>query len=96
MLGFLGCRSLLEHEFQAYGMENITGILTQIGGGVIKKLFPSLTDNVIMMLRRKTKVDFLIGMQHPSWHPDKVERSNEVMYGCTEGSSAHVLADDIH
>ena len=65
------------HEFKAYGMESITGALTRISEGTIKKLFPRLPHNFVSKLLRKSKVDFLIGMKHPSWHPDKVERSQE-------------------
>ncbi len=66
-----------EHEFQAYGMESITGALTRIGSAVIKKLFPNLPDDFVLKLLRRTAVDFLLGMKHPSWHPERMERSAE-------------------
>ena len=58
-------------------IKSITGVLTSIGTGVVKKLFPSLPHNFVSKLLRKSKVDFLIGMKHPSWHPDKAERSQK-------------------
>ena len=55
-----------EYEFQAYGMESITGALTRIGEGAVKKLFPRLPRDFVSKLIRRSTVDFLIGMKHPS------------------------------
>ena len=66
-----------EYEFKAYGMDSITGALTRIGEGLVKKFFPHLPHDFVSKLLRRSKVDFLIGMKHPSWHPDKAERSQE-------------------
>ena len=62
-------------KFDAYGMETITGGLSQIGASQIKKLFPHLPDNQVRNLLQESDVDVLIGMPHPSWHPDKTERA---------------------
>ena len=64
------------YEFEAYGLECITGALSTIDGRVIKQLFPNLSDKFVRSLLRGTTVDFLIGMKHPSWHPEHAERSN--------------------
>ena len=63
------------HHFEAYGLECITGLLSNISGAVIKKLFPNLPDKEIQSLLRVANVDYLIGARHPSWHPNKVEKS---------------------
>ena len=61
--------------FEAYGMETITGNVSQVGAERLKKFFPRLSVDQIQKLQRGTKVDFLIGMGHPSWHPERVEQS---------------------
>ena len=63
--------------FDAYGLESITGALTQIEVGVIRRLFPHLDDQTISSLKRASNVDFLIGMKHPSWHPERAERAKD-------------------
>ena len=62
-------------NFEAYGLKNITGSLTPIDTPKIKELFPHLTDKVVQYLERGKGVDFLIGMKHPSWHPERAERA---------------------
>ena len=61
--------------FEAYGMETITGAVSKIGAGRIKKLFPHLSDKTIRQLQRREEVDVLLGALHPSWHPERVERA---------------------
>ena len=65
------------YEFEAYGLECITGQLTNVSSGVIKKLFPNITESHIHSLVRGTTVDYLIGAMHPSWHPNSVQRSKK-------------------
>ena len=62
-------------EFQAYGMSSITSSVTRINLETIKRLFPHLSDKFIGTLMRGNVVDILIGMMHPSWHPDRVEKA---------------------
>ena len=49
--------------------------MTQIDANLIRQLFPRVTDGQINTLLRGQHVDFLIGMTHPSWHPEKAERA---------------------
>ena len=60
--------------FEAYGMETITGCVSQVGADRLKKFFPKMSLEQIRMLDRGNKVDFLIEMRHPSWHPERVEK----------------------
>ena len=61
------------YNFEAYGMENITGALSMLSREVIQVLFPRLDDRTIHSLMRARNVDILIGAKHPSWHPDRAE-----------------------
>ena len=63
------------NEFEAYGLDSITGVLTHMKFPSIKKLFPNLSNTIIRNLMRGNVVDFLIGLKHPSWQPDKAERA---------------------
>ena len=62
-------------KFEAYGMESITGALTTIGTQVIRRLFPNLDERTISNLKRAKDVVYLLGMKHPSWHPERAERA---------------------
>ena len=64
-------------RFEAYGMETITGSLSKMNPSNISKLFPHLPDNLIKTLERGDKVDILIGMTHPSWHPERIEKARD-------------------
>ena len=64
----------VEH-FEAYRMETITGSVSKIGAAHLKELFPNMTDQMINKLQRGSDVDVLIGICHPSWHPERVERA---------------------
>ena len=64
-----------ECTFQAYGLESITGVVSQISSTKLRKFFPRSSDKLIELLRRGSVVDFLIGMLHPSWHPDRAEKA---------------------
>ena len=64
----------IEH-FDAYGMDTITGAVSKIDSLKVQQLFPHLSDKVIRTLQRGDKVDFLIGMSHPSWHPERAEKA---------------------
>ena len=61
------------YNFEAYGMENITGALSMLSREVIQVLFPRLDDRTIHSLMRARNVDILVGAKHPSWHPDRAE-----------------------
>ena len=61
------------YSFTAYGMENITGALSVLKREVVQSLFPRLDDVTVQNLLRGANVDFLIGMKHPSWHPERAE-----------------------
>ena len=61
--------------FEAYDMESITGALTQISESQIRELFPHLSGKSIKQLLRGETVDFLIGMCHASWHPERLEQA---------------------
>ena len=56
-------------SFDAYGMESITGSVSQVDGSVLRRLFPHVSDRVLRSLQRADDVDILIGISHPSWHP---------------------------
>ena len=62
-------------EFEAYGMECITGALMKIHENTIRKLFPRLDRRTVECLKRGSNVDMLIGMKHPSWFPERAERA---------------------
>ena len=53
------------YEFEAYGLECITGALSTIDSRVIRQLFPNLSDKFVRSLLRGTTVDFLIGVFAP-------------------------------
>ena len=61
--------------FEAYGMDTITGTLSKISPSRIRKLFPHVSDESIRSLLRGDCVDVLIGISHPSWHPERVEKA---------------------
>ena len=65
-----------EYEFEAYGLESSTGRLTKIGSHLTKKLFPQLSNQHVQYLARSDKVDFMIEMYHPSWHPIRAESAS--------------------
>ena len=65
----------VKEEFEAYGMESITGAVSKIGFETIVKLFPNLSHKFVNKLLRGDVVDFLIGMLHPSWHPVPAEKA---------------------
>ena len=62
-------------SFEAYGIESITGKVSRIDSGVLKRLFPHLSDRVHSSLLRSGDVDILIGISHPSWHPERAEKA---------------------
>ena len=61
------------YQFEAYGLESITGTLSMLRQEVIQELFPQLDIKTIQSLLRNADVDVLIGAKHPSWHPERVE-----------------------
>ena len=65
----------VKEEFEAYGIESITGAVSKIGFETIVRLFPNLSHKFVNKLMRGDVVDFLIGMLHPSWHPDRAEKA---------------------
>ena len=65
------------HQFEAYGLDRITQGIGKLGYSVIKDLFPHLSEKEVHGLERLEHVDFLIGMKHASWHPERVEKSKK-------------------
>ena len=63
------------YKFEAYGIECITGPMKQIDLRTIKRLFPHLAEREVNKLGRLQEVDYLIGMKHASWHPERAEKS---------------------
>ena len=62
-------------KFEAFGMETITGAVTRIKPGLLRKIFPHLSERDLHNLKRLDHVDVLIGMPHPSWHPERAEQA---------------------
>ena len=78
-------------NLKAYGLENITGAMSSINAAVIKRIFPRISDEMIQTVKRETVVvDFLIGSQHPSWHPKMKEQAecggDMWLYECRYGA----------
>ena len=63
---FIRDRSNKVYNFEAYGLECVTGSLSTIDSGSIKRLFPDISEAEVQSLVRAPNVDFLIGMSHPS------------------------------
>ena len=64
------------YEFEAFGLESVTGYMGQLVMPTLKKLFPRVTGQELADLQRKVGgVDYLIGNRNPSWHPDKEVRA---------------------
>ena len=61
--------------FKAYGLESITGRVSPVSSAMLRKLFPNVSKKVIELLQRGSVVDFLIGLLHPSWHPQPAEQA---------------------
>ena len=62
-------------KFKAYGMECITGNVSQIGFKRLRTLFPRVSEQAIRKLQRNRIVDILIGLPHPSMHPQPKVRA---------------------
>ena len=62
-------------KFEAYGMNTITDAVSKIDKQTIGRLFPHLSHKVVDSLMRGNTVEFLIGMYHPSWHPNRAEEA---------------------
>ena len=62
--------------FKAYGLDSITGLVSQLSPALLKNLFPRISEKIVEILRRDTVVDFLIGLLHPSWHPERAEKAD--------------------
>ena len=43
--------------------------MTQIEDSVIHELFPHIDNPTLAILKRASTVDFLMGLERPSWHP---------------------------
>ena len=67
----------ISENFEAFGLESITGAISKINSSSIKSLFPHLTEKMVQQLTRVGDVDFLIGMKHPSWHPERAEKARD-------------------
>ena len=78
-------------NLKAYGLENITGAMSSINAAVIRRIFPRISDEMIQTVKRETVVvDFLVGSQHPSWHPKMKEQAecggDMWLYECRYGA----------
>ena len=62
-------------SFKAYDLECITGAVSRIPPSKMKKLFPNISTKMISCLERESRVDVLIGLPHPSWHPERAEKA---------------------
>ena len=62
-------------QFSAYGMDSITGDVSKIEQKKLKRLFPNTPVSTLKRLERRKQVDVLIGLGHPSWHPEKYEKA---------------------
>ncbi len=63
--------------FKAYGLESITGSVTKIPTAKLKALFPGLSKEILKSLERGRRVDVLMGLPHPSFHPERTVRASE-------------------
>ena len=63
------------HSFEAYGIESITGAVSQIGLPKLQTLFPQLTKTAAERLMRLNRVDILIGICQASWLPQREEQA---------------------
>ena len=61
--------------FKAYGIESITGLVSKVGFHKLRRLFPQISDEKIRRLERNNQVDVLIGLPHPSLHPERTVRA---------------------
>ena len=61
--------------FKAYGMDSITGEVSSIDSNKIMSIFPHISLKEAKKLTRMNHVEILIGMPHPSWHPERAERA---------------------
>ena len=61
--------------FKAYGIECITSQVSSVGYDKLRRFFPQVTDKLIHQLQRKSQVDVLIGLPHPSMHPERTVRA---------------------
>ena len=56
-------------------METITGSVSRIDAEHLRKLFPNMSDKHLDKLSRGSIVDVLIGICHPSWYPEQMEKA---------------------
>ena len=63
------------HSFEAYGIESITGAVSQIGLSKLQTLFSQLTKTTAERLMRLNRVDILIGICQASWLPQREEQA---------------------
>ena len=61
--------------FSAYGMDSITGDVSRIEREKLKRLFPDTPVSTLQRLERGKQVDVLVGIGHPSWHPERYEKA---------------------
>ena len=63
-------------DFKAYGLESLTGVVTKMPASKLRKLFPGVSRKTLKSVQRGSQVDVLIGLPHPSWHPDRKTRAS--------------------
>ena len=88
-------------SFEAYGIENITGAVSQIGLPKLQSLFPQISRTTAEKLTRLNRVDILIGICEASWHPERAEKAvgggdlwiYRGLFGCCVGGRHPELRD---
>lgn len=92
----------MKYTFEAYGLESVTCTMGKLNMSVVKSLFPRLTQKELLLLQRRDEVDYLIGYENPSWHPDKEVRSSggdfwlhRSRFGSCLGGSHPEIREDI-
>ena len=73
-----------KRNFKAYGMNCITGDVSPMDVHKIRTLFPHVSYKEAKKLTRLNKVQILLGMPHPSWHPERAERAKGGDFGYIE------------
>ena len=56
-------------EFKAYGLESVTGVVSNLPQSKLKQLFPGVSEKTLMSVTRGSQVVVLISIYHSSWQP---------------------------
>ena len=63
-------------SFKAYGLEHLTGQVTQMSANKLTELFPGVPLATLNQMLRGSRVDVLIGLGHFSWQPKRKIRAS--------------------